>query len=706
MAVATALIGVTLAAGVSLAFRALGIGVPSIGAPKAKEAVGPPQVFRQSIANSFIVYGKRRVGGLLVFFHPRQSGDDHYRYFVIAVAGHRCKGIVTWMLGDEEVTVDGSNKVTSGKYANAAWLWFVRGTDSDTANATFVSECGGKWTSGHKGLGVAKIYAKFKMTDAVVEAGMPNITAVIEGRDQIADPRDSSTGYSRNAALVFYDWLQMPREEGGFGIYDDEIPEDSWISAQANVCDETVNGDPRYALDAVITTGAPPDEVRDAMVVNQAGSYAYSGGKHLMRPGYWVPSSETLSEDDLAGPIQVSPFSSADAAANEVAGSYIEPEDGYQGAPFTTRTLDPAPSDVRQIDLDLAFITNKDQADRVAEIMLRRAQAEKTVLWPMNIAGLKVKPLDTVMLASDRYGLSNYAFSVTKWGLSPDYGVVLSLREENADIYDDPAPTARPSVPGIDSADRLPTDRELTTLIANSWTTDLTFSISSAGAVTISDHQRDYADKSVDVDGTGGSPLATTGGAGDLILVYYDQRSRTGGSVTYLSLVLVDGNGDTGNAFASSAHPYRHYVLSGYVPASGSTSGGSGAGSGGGGTSPWCVTEDTPVLMADGREKPAGLVVAGDRVRTRHETTLEWGDYRVVAARIVGGQPLCRAVIDGRVLRATPDHRVRTNGGWKRMAELGAPDGTGAVVQLTVEDAHTYVSNGLLSHNIKNDPAL
>jgi hypothetical protein len=51
----------------------------------------------------------------------------------------------------------------------------------------------------------------------------------------------------------------------------------------------------------VITTGAAPSEVRDAMVVNCAGTYTYSGGKHLMRPGYWVPVTVNLSEATLPG---------------------------------------------------------------------------------------------------------------------------------------------------------------------------------------------------------------------------------------------------------------------------------------------------------------------------------------------------------------------------------------------------------------------
>lgn len=443
-AAATALIGATLGLGVMLGMKALGLS-PSSGVPKAA-AMGAPQIIRQSITDSFIIYGKVRTAFLkMVFFHPRQSGDDHFRYFVYAVAGHRCQGVTQWYLNDEQVTVDGSNMVTTGKYANAAWLWFQRGLASETANATFVSECGGLWTNDHKGNGIAAIYAKFQLTDEVVEAGFPTPSAVIEGKDDIYDPRTETSGYENNAALVFYDWMKIPREEGGFGAYDDEIPDDDYISAQANVCDESVGGEARYALDGVIITGASPSEIRETLMINCAGSFTYSGGKFLMRPGYFVPVSVSLSEGDLTGPITVNAFTSGDQAANEVSGTFVDPASDYKGEPFTTQTL-PGATDIRQIGLDLAYITSKRRAERVASIMLKRAAAEKSVSWPMNIMGLGVQALDTVQLNTSRYGLSNYAFQVRNWGLSADFSVVLSLGEENEEIYEPPE-YVEPEVP-------------------------------------------------------------------------------------------------------------------------------------------------------------------------------------------------------------------------------------------------------------------
>lgn len=579
VAIATAVITIGLSLAVSFAFRALGIGAPS-----AKDQVGPPQVFRQTISNSFIVYGKRRVGGLLVFFHAKQGSDGaHYRYFVIAVAGHQCLNVVQWLLNDESVTVAGDGTVTSGKYAGNAWLDIELGAGVfATLHSVFVAECDGKWTDDHVGNGVTKIYAKFRLTDDVVQAGMPNITGVINGKTDIHDPRDGTTNFNDNAALVFYNWMQMPREEGGYGAYADEIPDASWISAQANVCAETVNGASRYAINAVIQTGASPGEVRDVMVVSQAGTYTYSGGKHLMRPGYWVPPSATLAEVDLAGPIQVSPFVPADAAATEVQGTYISPDTNYTAAPLTTWSVTPTPDDVRQVDIDLAFVTNKDQGDRVLRIMGKRAQCEKTVTWPENIVGLKRRAMDTVQVDKADYGLSNYAWTITTWQFAADFGAVMNLREENAEIYDDEAAVAPATPPTIASPDPILTQAQTIALINGSKTNGLSFSVADNGDITISNHFRLYDDKTVPVTG-GTVPHASGAVTGDIEEVYYDDPARAGGAVTYHVLRLPGGVGDDSSAFASQTNPYRHNVLAAHVAASGTTtSGGSDVGSGGG----------------------------------------------------------------------------------------------------------------------------
>ncbi|WP_404713202.1 hypothetical protein [Sphingomonas sp. MMS24-J13] len=435
-AAATAAVAVATAAvtiGAQLALNAI-FPPPSAGRGGAQAAMS---VFRQSISNSFLIYGRRRVGGLMIFYHPKGA---NFRYYVIAAAGHRCKGAVGWYLNDETVTVDDDGKVTSGTYANHAWLWFARGTEDQVANPTFVDECDGQWTEDHRGRGIALIYAKFQMVDAVVQAGMPVINAVVEGKDDIRDPRTGGVGYMRLATPIIYDWMALPREEGGFGAEADEIPEDDLLAAWTNVCDEDVTiadgvTEKRYELDCWITTGAAPSEIRKTLVDSVAGSYTYSDGRFLIRPGYWVGPSHSLSEHDLSAPIKVSALGDPQAIVTELSGTFIDPTNNYQPMPVPTRSV--PTDDIRQGDADLAHITSSTRGERILEIMLRRAQCEKRVSWPMNIAGIAVEALETVQLDTTRYGLSNYAFVVDQWGLSSDFSVQLQLREENEDIYSD-----------------------------------------------------------------------------------------------------------------------------------------------------------------------------------------------------------------------------------------------------------------------------
>lgn len=221
--------------------------------------------------------------------------------------------------------------------------------------------------------------------------------------------------------------------------------------------------------------------------------------------------------------------------------------------------------------------------------------------------------------------------------------------------------------------------------------------IASDGTLTIDDHTRRYNDGHVDVAVTG-DVIATGLSIGDERAIAYDDINRVGGSVTYN---LYD---DDAEAHATLTNPGRHYVGYFVVPSSGSSGGGGGGVPGGGG---FCVTTDTPILMAnvnrDGRgmEKVAGDLKVGDWLWTQYDPdaspSLKWGAYQVEAISFAN-EPVYRA--DG-LPRATAQHRFWIDGQWRTMETLGEPDGTATVAKITVRDAHTYISAGVLSHNVK-----
>lgn len=228
--------------------------------------------------------------------------------------------------------------------------------------------------------------------------------------------------------------------------------------------------------------------------------------------------------------------------------------------------------------------------------------------------------------------------------------------------------------------------------IANSYPVGLTITAEEDGDIVISNHTRRFTDGSPDIAVTGAT-IASGLVAGDFRAIAYDDPSAAGGAVTYQLFE------DDIDARVSTANRYRYYVGYAIIPTAGS-----GSSTGGGSTPPGgnCVTTDTPILIGEGVEKPAGEIAVGDLIWTRHEASLKWDFYRVEAVEIVEDQPVLKATIGGKMLRATADHRVYLAlTGWTKMADIGAADGTAAVVKMTVTGAHTYVSNGVLSHNIK-----
>lgn len=121
----------------------------------------------------------------------------------------------------------------------------------------------------------------------------------------------------------------------------------------------------------------------------------------------------------------------------------------------------------------------------------------------------------------------------------------------------------------------------------------------------------------------------------------------------------------------------------------------------GGGGGNYCVASRTTIRTPDG-DVLASFLKVGDMVRTKHERTMRWGNYPITAIEFVD-EPVLVATIEGKRLIATPEHRVLTGGHWRTMRELGGTDaGVTQVAKISVADARTYVSNGLLSHNIKS----
>jgi len=128
-----------------------------------------------------------------------------------------------------------------------------------------------------------------------------------------------------------------------------------------------------------------------------------------------------------------------------------------------------------------------------------------------------------------------------------------------------------------------------------------------------------------------------------------------------------------------------------------------------------CPTPDMTILLSDGSTKPAGELQVGDEVDTLHENTLVRGNHKVTYAEIVQSSIL-ELDFSGKKIKCSTSHKFYSNNEWIEAQNLvvgqkvslldgeveftGSTElGEGDVVKITVEDAHTYICEGFLSHN-------
>ena len=199
------------------------------------EAQNRTQMIKQPTVAKRVIYGEVRVSGVLGYV---ESTSDHkFIHLVILLAGHEVNAIGNVFINDEQLTLNGSGVVTApSKFANLVRIKKHLGTSTQTADSDLVSDSNGNWTSDHRLRGIAYIYARLEFSSSAFPNGLPNISAIVQGK-KVFDPRTSTTGFSRNPALCVRDYLTDTKY--GFGASSTEINDSTFI-ASANACDEDV----------------------------------------------------------------------------------------------------------------------------------------------------------------------------------------------------------------------------------------------------------------------------------------------------------------------------------------------------------------------------------------------------------------------------------------------------------------------------------
>lgn len=281
---------------------------------------GRTQQVRQPTAPHQFHYGTVKTSGVILFVHVAE--DEFERtfgnlYMIIAIAGGRIKAIRT-VYADDDLVTDAKFVFGVDPPRSLIRIGKHLGSADQVADADLVAEIPEVWTVDHRGRGRA--YMAVRLTwDSVLLSAIPNISSIIDGCDEIYDPRNGVTGFTNNAALCIAHWLTSPV---GMNLARSKIDEPTLI-ASANVCDERVRvGVGTTTAAAEVAAGSPTLYTGAFTLGEQARTLEWGDGVRFTTSGT-LPAGFAVDTTYYAIPEAGGKIRFATTPAAAIAGSAI-----------------------------------------------------------------------------------------------------------------------------------------------------------------------------------------------------------------------------------------------------------------------------------------------------------------------------------------------------------------------------------------------
>lgn len=402
------------------------------------------------------VYGRARVGGS-VFYQEVLGKTSLTR--MIAFANHEIEEFEEIYFNSEKVT----GTSTFGSYETVFQLTDENGTirfisdgsyryeerlgTNDQEYIEIIGPTSGSrsavWDAEHRAVGVAYLAVAFNYSRDAFPNGVPVVSATVKGK-KIYDPRTDTTAWSDNPALILRDYLIT----SGVANDTDELDDTLFIAA-ANVCDETVtladgSTQKRYICNASFTSEEQPQNIIKSISDTMAGMVWYQNGKWGCKAAAYTAPVMTFDEDDLRSGLNIVTRNTRRAGYNQVIGLFKGDETNWQPANFpaieSSVFLEVDNNQESTLELDLPFVSNSAQAQRIAKISLYRNREQLKVSGSFGMRALQVGVGDIVNITNSRLGFSAKQFEVVEWtfGLSGDMTleVAMVLQEISAAVFE------------------------------------------------------------------------------------------------------------------------------------------------------------------------------------------------------------------------------------------------------------------------------
>lgn len=417
----------------------IAVGLSAIAAKLSEKSISqpPPSArmtnYAQPISYAEDVYGRTRKGGPIGF----TEFASNRRYYAPIIAAHPIEGIVEHWIGEKVVELSAEadtdvGNITTDPFVTVGRIDVMDGGAGQAANAGLIAKFP-EVTSDFdfKGLSGAVIWCR-RVANEDFSKIYPTgrewpYAPVLDGHNDIYDPRDLSTGYSNNAALIIAHWIVNKLGK--------TVDWDA-VEVEADYCDTVVvnaetENQPIWTINGSTSDDQEYEDQRAQMAIScDAFIFDNPDGTVGFYVGRWIEPTITLTNADFLSK-EITTGGWGGNIVDEVASVYTEPGNAWRETPsgswvHTAKTI-PARDDPR-----LYMVTNHNQASRINRRLATMKNAEWTLTGTLKMTGYELMGHRFFRFIDDELGIDEYfevgelsreslsTFSISANSVSPD----------------------------------------------------------------------------------------------------------------------------------------------------------------------------------------------------------------------------------------------------------------------------------------------
>ncbi len=370
------------------------------------------------------------------------GGGGTWLHQVVTLACHEINAILELYLDNRLVTFGHSSdpRWGTGIWNAKVFMALNSGSDAQEAQPDLSAQLPTKWTSAHRQAGCAHAYIiTIWNQNLFADGGQPEMIFKVQGK-KVYDPRSGLTAFSSNAALIIADYLTNSKFGLGYSYSDIDT---TALTAAANLCDETVSGEPRYTINGVFDTDVSWEQALSEMsAAIGGGDIVYQAGKWYIYPATWRLPTKTLSDSDLRGTMEIETSVSRSDKFNSVRGTFVNPNSNYNETDFPVVKNDTyITEDGAAVfeDIKYSLVTSHVTAQRLAKLELERVRQGISVVYPTHLGALELQIADTVAINNTRLGWASKTFEVrdvtVQLAEDGELTCLLYLRETGSGVF-------------------------------------------------------------------------------------------------------------------------------------------------------------------------------------------------------------------------------------------------------------------------------